>query len=549
LIFSVYGDEVERFSNMKFKAPFFSVAAIVLGCAACQKNADKAEGSGATKSIAIDVVKESERSRSFAAVNRQLELGGTLYGYVDIDGDVLKLAGDLQEALQQVTKLQPTAVPFLPKDFRALATTLGLGDVKAVGVSSVPDGTGYFRNRAFFYTGDGARHGILAGLGGPPHKFTHLNLAPADTAFYAENEVDFGAIYKTVKEVVTQIAGEPASSQLETTLKKSGEAVALSVLDLIYGLKGNSAVVLRIDPEKTLRLPGATPMIVPAFALVVCVDNIAPIVEPALAKSPLFRRTDDGARHVYAVVEPSQIPGVEPVIVLDGSTLYFTTSQAFLAECQARTTGLAQVPEFQRALAEVGPEGNGLTYMSPRLFAQARRISELNPKMSEESQAMFRFVLSRLPAADQPLVAVRTNLPDGILMRSRLNRSLKQDVAMIGVYNPVTIGLVAAMAIPAFQKVRMASQEKAVLNNLRQLAAAADQFYLENGARAASFNDLVGPNRYIRTVVSVMGEDYRPLRFAQGQPLVLRLPDGRVLRFPEGAAPGPVNRTPLPQTR
>jgi type IV pilus assembly protein PilA len=42
----------------------------------------------------------------------------------------------------------------------------------------------------------------------------------------------------------------------------------------------------------------------------------------------------------------------------------------------------------------------------------------------------------------------------------------------------VIIGLLAAMAIPAFQKVRQSSQDKAVLNNARQLAAAADQFFL-----------------------------------------------------------------------
>jgi len=45
----------------------------------------------------------------------------------------------------------------------------------------------------------------------------------------------------------------------------------------------------------------------------------------------------------------------------------------------------------------------------------------------------------------------------------------------------VIIGLLAAMAIPAFQKVRQSSQDKAVMNNMRQLGAAADQYFLENG--------------------------------------------------------------------
>ena len=44
----------------------------------------------------------------------------------------------------------------------------------------------------------------------------------------------------------------------------------------------------------------------------------------------------------------------------------------------------------------------------------------------------------------------------------------------------VIIGLLAAMAIPAFQKVRTDSRESAVANDARQLASAAQQYMLEN---------------------------------------------------------------------
>jgi type IV pilus assembly protein PilA len=45
----------------------------------------------------------------------------------------------------------------------------------------------------------------------------------------------------------------------------------------------------------------------------------------------------------------------------------------------------------------------------------------------------------------------------------------------------VIIGLLAAMAIPAFQKVRDNSVGKAMENDARQVAAAAQQYFLENG--------------------------------------------------------------------
>ena len=79
----------------------------------------------------------------------------------------------------------------------------------------------------------------------------------------------------------------------------------------------------------------------------------------------------------------------------------------------------------------------------------------------------------------------------------------------------VIIGLLAAMAIPAFQKVRQSSQDKAVLNNARQLSAAADQFFLENGVSSAALASLVGATNYVKAVNTVASETY-PAGYTQG---------------------------------
>jgi len=78
----------------------------------------------------------------------------------------------------------------------------------------------------------------------------------------------------------------------------------------------------------------------------------------------------------------------------------------------------------------------------------------------------------------------------------------------------VIIGLLAAMSIPAFQKVRASSQDKAVSNNLRQLSSAADQYFLENGVSAVTSTLLVGTNssQYIKQVQTVAGESYSGLQ-------------------------------------
>jgi len=72
----------------------------------------------------------------------------------------------------------------------------------------------------------------------------------------------------------------------------------------------------------------------------------------------------------------------------------------------------------------------------------------------------------------------------------------------------VIIGLLAAMAIPAFQKVRETSQTKTMVNNLRQLASGADQYFLETGLTTVTSSELVGSDQYVKSVDPVADETY-----------------------------------------
>src|SRR5271154_3556057 len=84
----------------------------------------------------------------------------------------------------------------------------------------------------------------------------------------------------------------------------------------------------------------------------------------------------------------------------------------------------------------------------------------------------------------------------------------------------VITGLRAAMALPAFQKVRTNSQDKAVLNNARQLSAGAEQYYLENGVSSVLISSLLGPTSYVKALNSVANESY-PAGFSQGTTITI----------------------------
>ena len=79
----------------------------------------------------------------------------------------------------------------------------------------------------------------------------------------------------------------------------------------------------------------------------------------------------------------------------------------------------------------------------------------------------------------------------------------------------VIIGMLAAMAVPTWMKIRSASQERIILNNLRQLNGAAQQYFLEHGVSTVAYTDLVGSDKYVKTISAVARENY-PTVFHQG---------------------------------
>jgi hypothetical protein len=72
---------------------------------------------------------------------------------------------------------------------------------------------------------------------------------------------------------------------------------------------------------------------------------------------------------------------------------------------------------------------------------------------------------------------------------------------------------------------------RAVLNNLRQVSAAADQFYLEKGTRKATLDQLIGPDKYVTHLRVVDGEDYGKLKISLGAPLIVTTQGGITVRY------------------
>ena len=81
----------------------------------------------------------------------------------------------------------------------------------------------------------------------------------------------------------------------------------------------------------------------------------------------------------------------------------------------------------------------------------------------------------------------------------------------------VIIGLLAAMAIPAFQKVRRSSIKSTMVNDGRQISAAANQYFLEHSVNSVAYSNIVNSaggtdSKYLKAlskgVTEVTGNTY-----------------------------------------
>jgi len=78
--------------------------------------------------------------------------------------------------------------------------------------------------------------------------------------------------------------------------------------------------------------------------------------------------------------------------------------------------------------------------------------------------------------------------------------------------------------------------QKSMMNYLRQIDAAREQFQLENNRPAASIQELVGDDKYIRRIFPLDGEDYSQVSLVPGQPLSVTTADGVTVTYDPSTA-------------
>lgn len=392
------------------------------------------------------VVTGAKRSQHFGAVSKHLDLGGTVYGYIDIDGDVEKLAEMLQGFLdigkQQAGDDMPPHLKSL--DLGKVFADLGLDGIEAIGMSSIKKGELY-HNKAYAHVPAG-RKGLLKVLGGDAIPFVAKQLAPADSDLILEQSLNIRAGYDVFSAMVMRFGGPEASKEFQSKVGEVMPEIGVSIAEIFGKLDTRLTIIGRVHPDKPLELPDV-PMKVPSFDLLIALDDTGWLFDKIIAQGkkevPPEQQKEmfaagEGFEKIMAPPLPSpDMVMMQPVIYHDHASkrVLIASTQAFLDECLSEKPKIGSDQAFQTAMTGLPAEGNGLTYASAEFVKAYRDLIQAavkNSPMGAAELAITSLLDRALPDTKVSQASVTVNTAEGILSVANSASSLKDGMVMGG---------------------------------------------------------------------------------------------------------------------
>lgn len=479
------------------------------------------------------------RSANFEAVASRLDLGGESFTYTDF-GSAMKEAGpklgELFRGLGQISgNSDPQLMMLGMLPIEQIVDTLGVSNLAAYGASSYWDGSQY-HNKSVIQMPDGVK-GIFTIIGDSAHDFTGLAMAPATTDVFMEFDFKSRAVEAMIHSVAKTMYGDQSDQFVEGILSAPVSPEGPTWADILAKSNTTATLVMELGEMQSMEMGELGEMSFPTSKSLVRLTGMAWLINDGLIPTEDMQIVEDGDITIY-VMPPDEFDlikqpeGMEQSFATKGTDLYFLNDRDYLKKCLSAKGGLASTPAFKAATQGFPNQGNFLLYVSKE---SANSMIDFRDSMAEAIPEMksilpfydFMFPLMNISKQEKDLACITVVDAQSIYSAARWP---VPHSGMGSTGNVMTIGMLSAMAIPAFQKVREQSREKAITNNLRIVASAGMQYILEEGAVSVSYDKLEG--EFFQPIEPINGESYRELVISEdGGVLEVTTDSGETITF------------------
>lgn len=438
---------------------------------------------------------------TFQAVMSELDQGGDVLVVMNVEGA-------FQELMDLVTKIMAAIPSEDPEAAQAKAIVAklkvflkknGFFAATGVGFSSVPVSNGMSTVKLFVSRDSAAGNLPLwrTMTGGEPRKQVTADFLPSDTALFRIVDVAPSDMLQMVKNGVADIGPAGSMMAFSNALDGASAALGMSIESLINSmgdeifisvkLSSQSKVVIPVPTGDRLEVPEPSLL----FGCKVKDDSLMKLVTELLAKNEIPVVESKVGSTVLVTVNglpPMPVP-FQPTFAMHGGCFLVGSTPKTVGDAISafdQKNGFAAAGEFRTAFKNLPAVNNGMAFLSPRFFealaAIQARLMKTGGRSSPDSE-LFQSMFSDMMMAvgKEPIAFVMVNKKNGVQMQGTMPGGGSMLIAGMTVAPAASVGMLAAIAVPAFMKARNNARSSACVNNLRLIESAKDNYAIDYG--------------------------------------------------------------------
>ena len=423
--------------------------------------------------------------QAFQNASADLDAGGLRYTYMNAQG----MEPCIEELYQLGVKMAKIAITNKDEQAKALigaqmahdiVKNSGLFAFESFGESCVKQADGYYMNKTLL------RHSrqdtpLREFLGGHSAPLTTIDALPASSVLALGGRWNVKALIDCIRQSnsafgpILDMGVADFEKQSGMTLDEAASPVEIAVAVTLE----DRQITFPVMADKTLSSAA------PGLVLVVDLknpDTAAKLL--AFLKKNLPHTEEAGVCHFKAPPMPPQEAtyGVKllPQFSFSGSRIIFASTPELSQEALVGKSTLLQTPEWKTLASGLPEQGTGYGFVSQRLSGQIGKLIDQGlgfvPEGKRADAAEIIGVYAQMFKCDRNFQALSVTESDGLrsLGRMRCSSPIAGDKLIAGT---ATVGVLAAMLLPALGQVREKAEMTKSKNNLKQIGLYINSYF------------------------------------------------------------------------
>ena len=331
-------------------------------------------------------------------------------------------------------------------------------------------------------------------MGSEPDELEGIEFVPANAVYTANSSTSLDETWKIVNDAVSTFGSPENTAAFNQYVMMAQMLIGTNISAITESIDNDILISLQLSDVKTVTFPQRTGanLTIPEPSLLFglgindpMLGNIVLQKLQLVGMPPVKSMHDENELYTLNLPIPSPVP-LSPTLVMTDDYLLIGSSLGVVKEaldCEKNESGLVSTPLYKQLLKNAPEETSAIEFVSPRFMKTYFDV--LGKAMNDTNEPEFESMMKMMTESWGNMYAggYALKTPAGFYSESHVNYGGAKPVELAA---SSYIGVLAAIAIPSFQKAQHNAQERSCENNRRMIETAKELWALENDKAAGT---------------------------------------------------------------